>query len=111
MERGLQSTPIYFDNWFPGAQIDEYVASKSGNPVFGVGDITRIHQYHWINQKKGGIPFGDSALYISVSNYPIDPILIYGKRFSTIECIDSVPEMRNGQLTRFFHLYLMRNRK
>jgi hypothetical protein len=107
----LQHIPIFTDNWFPAAQIDEYISRKSGNTVFGVGDLNRIHQYKWINERRGGLPATDSALYISVSNYPSQPEKIYGDRFSNIQCIDSVAETRNGHLTRYFHLYLMTSKR
>lgn len=104
---GLQNTPIYVDNWFPGAQVEENIARVSGNTVFGVGDLKRIHQYQWLNKRRGGLPETDSALFISVSNYPADPHKIYGNQFTQINCIDSVPEKRMGRTTRFYHLYLM----
>lgn len=110
-EKRMSALPVYADNWFPAAHLDEYVCKPSGNKLFGVGDVKRIHQYQWINQRRGGIPKGDSALYISVSNYPAHPLLIYGDRFESIVLVDSVEQTRVGKTTRFFHLYLMTGRK
>jgi hypothetical protein len=99
--------PIYADNWFPASQIDEYICKKSGNKLYGVGDVKRIHHYAWVNVERGGMPIGDTALYIGVSNFPTDPQKVYAKYFNKIVCIDSVPQYRMGKISRYFHLFLM----
>ena len=108
---GMDSLPIFADNWFPASHFDEYLSRHSANKVFGVGALTRIHQYHWINQRRGGVPQRDSAIFISASNYPSSPTEIYREHFSKIQCIDSVSEFRSGQRTRYFHVFLMTGKR
>jgi hypothetical protein len=107
----LDSLPIYADNWFPAAHLDEYLTPHTGNVIYGVGDITRIHQYHWINANHGGLPVSDSAIFISVSNYPSDPEQLYGQQFKRVQCLDSLVQLRSGKPTRYFHVFLMHDRK
>jgi 4-amino-4-deoxy-L-arabinose transferase-like glycosyltransferase len=107
----IDSLPIYADNWFPAAHLDEYLTPHTGNIVYGVSDITRIHQYHWINAQRGGLPDRDSAIYIAVSNYPSNPEKLYGQKFKQIQCIDSLMQLRSGKPSRYFHVFLMHERK
>ena len=110
-EKQLDSLPIYADNWFPASHLDEYLTPLTGNVIYGVGDITRIHQYHWINGKRGNFVAHDSAIHIAVSNYPSNPEQLYGQKFKFIQCVDSLVQLRNGKPTRYFHVFLMHERK
>lgn len=104
---GYDRIPIYIDNWFPAAHFDEYISPYLKSNVYGVNELQRIHHYYWINSARNGVPNSDSALFISSSNYPANPKVIYNGYFNKIICFDSVPEYRSGQLTRYFHLFLM----
>ena len=109
-QQNLKTIPIYSHRWFPAAHIDEYIARKSGNTFFAVGAVEQIHQYKWINARRGGVPNSDSALFITPSNIYADPNQLYGKDFHTIELIEQIPQNRRGHLTRYFYVYLMRQR-
>jgi len=109
-QQNLKTIPIYSHRWFPAAHIDEYIARKSGNNLFAVGPVEQIHQYKWINAKRGGLPTSDSALFIIPSNNYADPIQLYGNVFQSIELLEQIPQYRRGHLTRYFYVYLMRQR-
>ena len=99
--------PIICPAWFPAAHIDEYVAHNSTSLLFGAGPISKLHEYQWINKKRGGIPDKDSMLNIMPSNYYFDINNTYGKYFKKIEVLTIVPQYRNGVLTRNFFIYLL----
>jgi len=101
--------PIICPSWFPAAHIDEYVAHNSTSLLFGAGPISKLHQYQWINKKRGGIPDKDSMLNIMPSNYYFDINNTYGKYFRKIEVLTIIPQYRNGALTRNFFIYLLTN--
>ena len=107
----LDSLPVYSHQWFPAAHLDEYLCRKTGNKLFAVGPLEQIHQYKWINAKRGGIPTSDSALFVVPSNYFRDPVGLYGNSFASIQLLKKFPQYRGGRLTRYFYLYLMHQRK
>jgi len=99
--------PIICPSWFPAAHIDEYVTHHTSNSLFGAGPISRVHQYQWINKKRGGLHGRDSVLNIMPSNYSFDIQNVYGDYFNKIELIDTIPQFRNGQIARYFFIYLL----
>lgn len=103
----LTTLPLYSHQWFPAAHLDEYLSRKSGNRLFAVGPLEQIHQYKWINARRGGLPASDSALFVVPSNNYRDPHQLYGKDFQSIQLLKKFPQYRRGQLTRYFYLYLM----
>ena len=107
----LKTLPIYSHQWFPAAHLDEYLSKKSGNVLFAVGSVEQIHQYKWINARRGGLPQSDSALFVVPTNYFRDPVQLYGDTFYSIQLLKKFPQYRGGRLTRYFNLYLMRQRK
>jgi hypothetical protein len=109
----LTEIPLYSHQWFPAAHLDEYLSRKSGNRLFAVGPLEQIHQYKWINERRGGLPASDSALFVIPSNNYRDPYQLYGKEFQSIQLLKTIPQYRKGHLTRYFYLYLMckRNRR
>jgi len=107
----LKTLPIYSHQWFPAAHLDEYLSRKSGNVLFAVGSVEQIHQYKWINARRGGLPQSDSALFVVPTNYFRDPVQLYGDTFYSIQLLKKFPQYRGGRLTRYFNLYLMRQRK
>lgn len=106
----LGKIPMYSHQWFPAAHLDEYLSRKSGNTLFAVGPLEQIHQYKWINAKRGGLPTSDSALFVIPSNNYRDPQQLYGKDFRSIQLLKKFPQYRRGHLTRYFYLYLMQHR-
>jgi hypothetical protein len=107
----LTNLPMYSHQWFPAAHLDEYLTRKTGNTLYAVGSIEQIHQYKWINARRGGLPLSDSALFVVPTNYFRDPVQLYGGTFNSIQLLKKFPQYRGGRLTRYFNLYLMCQRK
>lgn len=110
-QQQLKNIPIYSNQWFPAAHLDEYVSRNSGSTVYAVGPIEKIHQYKWINDRRGGLPTSDSALCIVPTNNYCDPNQLYSATFHSIRLIKKIPQYRSGYLTRYFYVYLMCRKK
>jgi 4-amino-4-deoxy-L-arabinose transferase-like glycosyltransferase len=91
--------------WFPAAHIDEYIARAAGTSVYGLGPLFDIHQYHWINDKRGEPKLKDTLLYIEVSNLPRRPEQVTGSRFSSFQLDTVFTQNRNGRPARNFFIY------
>lgn len=98
---------IVSDNWFPAAHIDQYICRPAKIPLFVLGEITQTHHYHWVNQARGGWKSADSALTIVPSNYYKDPSISFKNYYFKVDKLDLIPQYRNGELVRYFHLYLL----
>jgi hypothetical protein len=106
----LDDIPLVSSAWFPAAHINEYITSGTELRSFALGPLNDIHQFHWINQSKGGLPETDSLLYITTSNYFKDPIVLYSNYFKSIKMLNKIEEKRGGSTTRFYYLYLLSGR-
>jgi hypothetical protein len=95
--------------WFPGADIDFYVAQRDQRKVFLLGDMNDIHKYAWINRYRGGLQKGNDYFHIAVSNVYKDPIDLFGKYFEKIEPIDTVEIKRGGKTMRYAFFYRLKN--
>jgi 4-amino-4-deoxy-L-arabinose transferase-like glycosyltransferase len=106
-ERHLDHLVMVSDNWFPAAHIDQYICREAKIPFFVLGEITSTHHYNWVNKARGGWQLADSALTIVPSNYFRDPAISFKNYYSKVDKIDLIPQYRNGELVRYFHLYLL----
>ncbi|MFC2102509.1 ArnT family glycosyltransferase [Bacteroidota bacterium] len=99
--------PIFTYRWFPAANFDYYIARKTGNRVYALGTLDRIHKYHWINQERGDIPVGMDVYYITLSDDYEDPQKLYGNLFTIIQPTDTIMITRGNELVRKAYVYRM----
>ncbi|MBE0647124.1 MAG: glycosyltransferase family 39 protein [Bacteroidales bacterium] len=99
--------PIFTYRWFPAANFDYYIGRKTGNRVYALGTLDRIHKYHWINQERGNIPIGMDVYYIALSDDYEDPQTLYGDLFTIIQPSDTILIMRGNELVRKAFVYRM----
>jgi Dolichyl-phosphate-mannose-protein mannosyltransferase len=59
---------IIVTGWYPAAHIDYYITNLTKQETFGIGNISDLHQYYWMNVYKKPLEKGDSAYYIVPSN-------------------------------------------
>jgi len=105
------NSAIWIGNWFPGGHILFYVASKTNQPVIGVGKITDIHKFAWTNSLMPEIKLGDDAYCIVPSNAPFDFESEYNQYFTTIEKSFIINQIRGGKMVRYFKIYRMKQCK
>jgi hypothetical protein len=96
-EKNIGSNPALMSyRWFPTANLDYYAAWPQEINAFAVGPIRDIHNYYWINQKRGGFELGMDAYYITTSYEYHHPKHGFAKYFSTIEAADTI-KIKRGQ--------------
>ncbi|MEO0312125.1 MAG: hypothetical protein RIQ89_1782 [Bacteroidota bacterium] len=103
--------PLVVDKWFPGGHIEFYVARPLQMHLIGIGELTDLHQFVWLNKDRPALKLNDNAYLIVPSNLPIDVKGVYGKQFTTISEPVSIPQVRSGTVVRWFYVYRMRGRR
>ena len=99
---------IISPKYFPGTEIDYYIARPLGKKVFQLGSIKDIHKYAWINIERGGLKKGEDAYMISTSNWFKDPYTYYKDYFKKIIPSDTIEVKRSGKLAYFAFVYQLR---
>ncbi len=100
---------IVSDKWFPAAHLDYYVATPAATALIGVGDITDLHQYYWLNKNRPDLQKGDSALLIIPSNYPVVMENGYLQHFAAAEKLITFSVTRSGSTARYFMVFLLKD--
>ncbi len=100
---------IISDKWFPAAHIDFYVASQIDMKVIGVGQVTDLHQYYWLNGFRPALKKGENALCIIPTNDPSNMENSYLRYFSSATILKTFESRRGGELTRYFEVYLLKD--
>jgi 4-amino-4-deoxy-L-arabinose transferase-like glycosyltransferase len=108
MEKG---SPIFTFRWFPAANFDYYIGRRTGNPVYALGTLERIHKYHWINHLRGNLKQGTNAYYIALSDDYEDPVSLYGRLFDTILPADTLYITRAHDTVRKAFVFRMHGLK
>lgn len=111
IDSGLMKSgdPIVTAKWFPGGHILFYVGYPLHIPVIGVGNIFDLHKFAWLNRMEGYIHTGESAWYITSSNFFIDPIKQYSGYFQQIILIKKIPQKRSGAVVRYWYIYKLKD--
>jgi hypothetical protein len=109
--RMKKGAPILTFRWFPAANLDYYVGKQTGNPVYALGTLERIHKYFWINQLRGNLKQGTDAYYIALSSDYSDPVALYGALFDTILPADTLTITRGKEVVRKAFVYRLKGLK
>jgi len=100
---------VVCNKWFPAAHIDYYVTRQTNTHVVGVGLLTNLHHYAWLNHFRGGLNKGADALCIVPGNYPVDMQQAYGNYFDCIVPLKTFVSMRNKKIARYFRVYWLKS--
>ena len=103
--------PIISPKYFPGTEIDYYVARPINRDVLLYGKLTDIHKYAWINEERGHLKAGDDAYLISTSNWYKDPHQYYSDNFENIIPTDTITITRSGKVAYYAFIYHLKNCK
>ena len=104
-------SPILVSKWFPGGHLEFYTARKYGMNLIGVGALTDLHKFAWLNHQRPGLKIGDDAYCIVPSNLPFDVNAAYGQYFSSIEKPMVINQVRNKGVVRYFWVYRLKQCK
>jgi len=100
---------IVSNKWFPAAHLEYYVARPLHTEVIGIGKLTDLHHFVWLNQYRSGLQKGHNALCIVPSNYPEDVQSTYQDYFSSVKLLHTFCVTRNGKPARYYSVYLLQN--
>ncbi|MFP5041553.1 ArnT family glycosyltransferase [Parasediminibacterium sp. JCM 36343] len=103
-----KDAPIVAANWFPAGHELFYVARVTGQPLLGIGKLTEIHKFAWLNETFKPLQLGDDAYCIVPSNAPLKVAETYSKYFTTIEPPTIINQIRGGKMVRYFKIYRLR---
>lgn len=104
-ENNLKSLQIVSPRWYPSAHIDYYIAQPNNMNVYGLGSLTDIHKYYWINKTLPKLK--NRVLYITDSRNFRNPKDIYKDEFSTINQLTIIPIKRGSQTVKYVFLFEM----
>lgn len=96
---------IISPKYFPGTEIDYYVARPLGMKVLQYGKLPDIHKYAWINNERGHLEKGESAYMITTSNWYKDPYEYYADNFGQIIPSDTIEITRSGKTAYYAFVY------
>lgn len=102
-EKQLKHLPIISNKWFPASHIDYYIARPNSMNVVGVGSLTDIHKYYWINKTLPALQ--KDALYITDSRNFQAPEKLYNTEYKTITQIERIPIQRGNTIVKYVFLY------
>ena len=111
INNGLMSANSFFtgSNWFPLANYDYYAATPIGMKSFGIGKLSKIHKYAWINNEQGGFKIGADAYYITDSRQYNKPDTIFYNYFEKVIPADTIQILRNGKVAKRAFVFRMKN--
>ena len=104
-------SPILVSKWFPGGHLEFYAARKYGMNLIGVGALTDLHKFAWLNRQRPSLKIGDDAYCIVPSNLPMDVAAAYGNYFASIEKPVQINQIRNQSIVRYFWVYRLKDCK
>ncbi|GAC1396624.1 MAG: hypothetical protein NVSMB63_17080 [Sediminibacterium sp.] len=102
---------IVIDKWFPGGHLEFYTARTTAMNLVGIGRLTDLHKFAWLNKDRPPLQLGDDAYCIVPSNLPMSPLEKYGSYFTTIESPVVINQVRGGNAVRYFYVYRLKNCK
>jgi 4-amino-4-deoxy-L-arabinose transferase-like glycosyltransferase len=101
--------PIIVNKWFPAAHIDFYIASKTGQQTYALGNLFDIHEYYWYNKYKTGIKRGGAAYFIVPSNlYKQEDVEQLKKSFDSVLSPEVIPVYRSGTIAKTYYVFRLK---
>jgi 4-amino-4-deoxy-L-arabinose transferase-like glycosyltransferase len=104
--------PIVVTSYIPGAHIDYYIASRTGQQIWGLGAVYDLHQYYWLNKTKRPLLKGDNAYYIVPSNiFTYKSVANIINKFQDYDFALSFPVYRTGLICKKYYIIRLRSYK
>lgn len=100
---------IVIDKWFPGGHLEFYTSREAHLPVIGIGRLTDLHKFAWLNKDRKPLHLGQDAYAIVPSNLPMDVKEAYQPYFEQIDNPVTLNQVRSGGIVRYFYVYRLKN--
>lgn len=96
--------PVVCSSWW-GAHFEYYFCNPADIPVIGLGRISDLHQYSWLNEKRLAQANLQQAYCILASiEYAEKEHRLYDY-YDKVELARTIPIYRNGKLAQLFYVY------
>ena len=104
-EKDYNKVKIISNKWFPGANMDFYIAHPLKIELLVSGTLEQMHKYFWINKTRK-INSGDKVFYITSSQYFNEPEKL-ACNLGRIIPRDTLQIIRNGKTVKNLFIYQM----
>jgi hypothetical protein len=98
---------IISDYWFPAGHLDHYCAIPFHRNLLAFGNLNGIHHFAWLNKIRPRLIKGADAYFIYPTNEYGPPKPDLKNEFESVEDSVLMPQVRSGQLVRYFVIYRM----
>ena len=98
------NAPIICSSWW-GAHIEYYFARPAHAGVIGIGDVYKLHQYGWLNEKRLSLLNMDTAYCILPSPEGAHIDTTYEKFYTQSELVTTIPVYRQKKNVSNFYVY------
>ena len=102
---------ILSDYWFPAGHLDHYCALPFGHNLLAFGPLNNIHHFAWLNASRPRIEKNADAYFIYPTNEYGPPDQPLKSHFEIVEDSLLIPQVRSGQVVRFFVVYRLHHFK
>ena len=104
------NAPIVVTSWIPAAHIDFYMANRTGQETYGLGNIDSLHQYYWMNSyKKPAENVVVTHIIIFSSHRIISTIPLFDRvtnSFNSFRRVDMMfSQYRSGAVCKRFYIF------
>ena len=103
--------PLVGGQWFTAAHIDFYVAMPNKVKLLMYGKMSKIHEYYWVNKRRGNLKTGDNALYITTTHHYVGPEERFNPYFESYTLLYRAPVFRRGKIVQFVFIYELKGFK
>ena len=104
----LINLPIVSNKWFPASHINYYIARPNHMNLYGLGELTNIHKYYWINKELPTIENYNEHLYITDSRNYRHPQEVYVNSYQEYKLLREFPIYRGGKVVKYVFLYWLK---
>jgi hypothetical protein len=97
-------SPVVCSKWW-GAHLEYYFCQQGDIPVIGLGNITEIHQYAWLNEERRD-ETNMTAAYCIISSIEKGQIpTVFKDYYARMDLVRIIPVSRNGEPAQYFYVY------
>ena len=100
--------PLVTMKYFPGGQIDFYIALPDKINLVACGPLKNIRGLYFVNKTRKKLLKGQNALYVALSHVYDDPYFYFKtgyKYFKDVKLLYRTPIYRRGQIVEFMFIY------
>ncbi len=99
-----KESPVVCSNWW-GAHLEYYFCNAGEIPMIGLGKITQLHQYAWLNKKRMEQTNMNFAYCILSSIESGETPSVYKEYYKNMDPITTISILRHDTPVQYFYVY------